>query len=289
MPASELEPRQPAPAIRIRDVPAAAGLVWIRRGMRAFARRPGGFLALFGVMLLAMIALLMVPAVLRLLALALTPLVSLGFMIATEAVQDDLPVHPGMFVQPLAAGAPQRAALLRIGLCYVAMAAAVLLLGDRIDGGEAERWIVAMSTPRPDGSLPEPPPLSALGTAVLVFQLGWAAFVSVPLWYAPALVHWGRQGAAHAMFSSVVALWHTKAAFAMYQLGWCFIGAGLGPPSNPAALALGDPRTAVVLMIPLMSLLTIAFYASLWQGFIDTFEIRGLGMPLDLRGPPGLP
>ena len=43
------------------------------------------------------------------------------------------------------------------------------------------------------------------------------------------------------------------------------------------AAALGDARFGVALVTPLMALLTIAFYASLWQGFVDTFEIRPPG------------
>ena len=269
------------PTIRVRDVPAGMGLAWIARGLRAFARRPGGFLILFVVVLMGMFALLVLPPVLRLLGFVLTPLLSLGFMIGTEAVGNDLPVHPGMFVQPLAAGPAQRSALLKLGLAYVATAAAVLLLGDRIDGGEATRWIVTMSTPLPDGSPPAPPPLSGLGTAVLALQVGWFALVSVPLWHAPALVHWGRQGAAHALFSSLVALWHTRGAFFLFQLGWCVIGATLGMGAGLVAALAGDQRVVVMLMMPLMALLTVVFYVSLWPGFVDTFEIR--------RGAPELP
>lgn len=276
---SDPAPFPSAPVIRVRDVPAGLGLSWIGRGLRAFVRRPGGFLGLFGVVLLAMLALLVLPPVVRLMGFVLTPLLSLGFMIGTEAVGNDLPVHPGMFVQPLTASSEQRSALLKLGLAYVAMAAAVLLLGDRIDGGEATRWMIAMSTPMPDGSPPTPPPLSALGTAVLVLQVGWFALVSVPLWHAPALVHWGRQGAAHAMFSSLVALWHTRGAFVLFQLGWCVIGGALGLGAGLVAALAGDPRVVVALMAPLMALLTVAFYVSLWPGFVDTFEIRQAAPP----------
>jgi hypothetical protein len=265
---------RPLPTIRVRDVPAAAGLAWIRRGLRAFTRRPGAYLGLFGVVLLSMLAMLLLPPVLRLLALALTPLMSLGFMIATEAVGNDLPVTPGMFVHPLTAGPSERAALLRIGLVYVIAAAAVYLTADRIDGGEANRWLMAMSTPKADGSPPDPVPLSALGMLVLALQTGWFALVSVPLWHAPALVHWGRQGAAHAMFSSVVGIWRTRAAFTIYQLGWCAFASALGLVAAVAAAAVEDARFGVAVMMPLMALLTIVFYASLWQGFVDTFEIQ---------------
>jgi hypothetical protein len=277
-------PDLPAPAIRVREVPAAAGLAWIRQGLHVVMRRPLGYLALFVVVFLSLIATLLLPPVLRLLVLALTPLLSLGFMIATEAVGNDLPVTPGMFLQPLAAGSAQRSALLRIGVVYVLTAAAVYLVSDSIDGGEANRWMLAMSTPKADGSPPEPLPLSGLGLFVLLLQMGWFALVSVPLWHAPALVHWGRQGAAHAMFSSVVAIWRTRAAFVLYQLGWCAIACVLGLVATVAAAAVGDARFGVAVMTPLMALLTIAFYASLWQGFVDTFEIRGQDRASASRG-----
>lgn len=277
MPRPDLDATHPAPTVRVRAVPAPAGLVWIRRGLRAFTRRPGAYLGLFGVVLLAMVAMLLLPPVLRLLALALTPLMSLGFMIATEAVGNDLPVTPGMFVQPLAAGPAERSALLKLGLCYVVTAAVVYLASDRIDGGEANRWLIAMSTPKSDGSPPDPVPLSGLGVLVLTLQMGWFALVSVPLWHAPALVHWGRQGAAHAMFSSIVAIWRTRAAFVVYQVGWAVFGSALGLVAAVAAAAMGDARFGVAMMTPLMAILTIAFYASLWQGFVDTFEIRAPG------------
>ena len=46
------------------------------------------------------------------------------------------------------------------------------------------------------------------------------ALLSVPFWHAPALVHWGGQGVAQALFSSTLALWRNKAAFALNGLLW---------------------------------------------------------------------
>ena len=57
MPASESAAALPPLIIRIRNVPALAGLAWIARGFRTFARRPGGFLGLFGLVLLALLVL----------------------------------------------------------------------------------------------------------------------------------------------------------------------------------------------------------------------------------------
>src|SRR5262245_42846839 len=109
MRASDAAPARPPVAIRIREVPPSAGISWIRRGLRMFARRPGGFLGLFGLAMLAMAMLeLLVPLVLIPFALALVPLMSLGFMVATEAVRNDLPIRPGAFIEPLATGSRER-------------------------------------------------------------------------------------------------------------------------------------------------------------------------------------
>ncbi|HEX4511029.1 MAG TPA: BPSS1780 family membrane protein, partial [Burkholderiaceae bacterium] len=249
---------RPAPAIRLREVPAAAGLAWVRRGLRAFMRRPVVYVLLLIALLVALVSMLLLPPFLRLLAFGLTPLASLSFMIATEAVDNDLPVTPGMFARPLATSGAQSAALLCIGLVYVVTGALVYLAADRIDGGESNRWLIAMSTPKADGSPPDPLPLSGVATLVTALQVGWFALVSVPLWHAPALVHWGRQGALHAMFSNVVALWRTRAAFVMYQLGLVALSIALGLLATLLAAALGDARFVVVLMTLVMAFFTIA-------------------------------
>jgi hypothetical protein len=50
--------------------------------------------------------------------------------------------------------------------------------------------------------------------------MGVSRSCTIPLWHAPALMHWGRQGVAKAMFASVVAMWRTRAALLMFGLGW---------------------------------------------------------------------
>jgi hypothetical protein len=274
MPRSEPAARAPV-AIRIRSVPPMAGLAWIRAGFRLFARRPGGFLGLFGIALIAMLLLrLVAPPVVLLLSLALIPLISLGFMVSTSNVLDDLPIHPGAFLEPLRASPPQRRAQLQIGLAYVLTALAAYLIGDWIDKGEATRWMTAIATAKPDGTPPAPQPLSAAGIVSLFLQTGWIALVAVPLWHAPALVHWGRQRTAQAMFSSIVALWRTRAAFVVYNMGWWMIGVMFMFAISLIAALIGNPLIAVTLMVPVLWPLSTVFYITLWYAFVDTFEIR---------------
>jgi hypothetical protein len=290
---SDARPRAPV-VIRIRTVPPLAGLAWIRAGFRLFARRPGGFMLLSGVSFIAVFLLLLaMPPVLEPLWLLLIPLGSLGFMVATEAVLNDLPALPGAFIAPLRTGAPQRRALLLIGLLYVLTALAAYAIGNWIDDGEAVRWMVAVATPAQGGTPTLPPPLSTAGTVSLLLQTSWLVFVSVPLWHAPALVHWGRQRAPQAMFSSIVAVWRTRGAFILYHLGWWVVSVLAMAAIAILTALVGTPLLAVMLFMAAMWPLSTVFYVTFWYGFADTFEIRpapaeAVGEAADARAePPG--
>ncbi|MFL6697667.1 MAG: BPSS1780 family membrane protein [Vitreoscilla sp.] len=262
----------PAPAsIRLRSPPAVAGLLWIRRGFRTFWRRPLGFFGLYLFVVACLVVAVLSPFALLIL-IVLLPMLSLGFMLATEDVLNDLPLRPSVFWAPLLMTKTARRGLLTIGLVYVATSIAIALLADSIDGGEARRWAEKLMTPRTDGQMPDVPPLSALGTAVLLFKSFGVALVSIPLWHAPALVHWGRQGVAQAMFSSVVAIWRTRAAFAMFVVGWITVALGFAMLIILVAAAFGAAAVSLAAFTCLVAL-TATFYVSIWFGFVDTFEI----------------
>ena len=76
--------------IRLRSLPAAAGLFWIRRGVRTFWRRPIGFIGLWMFITLCLgVALIVTRSFALPLLAAGLPLLSVGFMLATEDVLDD--------------------------------------------------------------------------------------------------------------------------------------------------------------------------------------------------------
>ena len=262
-----------APArIRLRSLPATAGLSWIRRGMRTFWRRPLGFVGLWLFATLSLvIALVVTPWALALVAASL-PLLSTGFMLATEDVLDDGRLRPTVFWAPLATTPSTRRAMFAIMLVY---AAAILLLAvaaNTIDGGETRRWIEAATTPGPDGKPPVIPPMSANSVfALRVMSLG-TMLVSIPLWHAPALIQWGRLGAAQAMFSSVVAIWRTRGAFALFLLGWFAIFVGFATLVQLLMAVFGVEAVSLA-AVTCQMVLSITFYVSIWFGFVDTFEI----------------
>jgi hypothetical protein len=279
----------PVPIVRIRRLPAQAGLRWIRQGLRAFLRQPAGFMGLFAMFLLAMLlfslpvaflmplaeAIHLDPVVVSLLSLVLMPLLSLAFMLGTEAVTNDLRVRPGLFFLPLRGCAESRRSLLAIGLLYVVLFALAWFIGNGIDDGETMRWFASRFMVPPDGAVAPalPPPLGPAAQFVMCLKMATIAIGSIPLWHAPALVHWARQGAAKAMFASVIGLWRTKAALAVFMLGW--LGVMFAVTSVLAVLELLLGGSTLFLVIGVISswAMSAVFYVTLWFGFVDTFEI----------------
>jgi hypothetical protein len=258
--------------IRLRSLPPAAGLLWIRRGLRTFFRRPGGFVGLYLFVVIFLVVSMMLPAAVALIVVTLLPLLSLGFMLATEDVLNDMPLRPTVFWTPLTMAPAARRSLLTIGLVYLVASLLLVFFADFVDGGEARRWMETLMTPRTDGKMPEVPPLSGIGTVVLMFKTFGMALVSIPLWHAPALVHWGRQGAAQAMFSSIVSIWRTRGAFLVFGLGWFAVFFLFMALTSIGAAVFGAIAVSLAAMTCLVAL-TAAFYVSTWFCFVDTFEI----------------
>jgi hypothetical protein len=101
--------------------------------------------------------------------------------------------------------------------------------------------------------------------------VGLATLLSIPFWHAPALVHWGGQSAWQSMFSSTLALWRARGAFAVYALGWALVTLGLGLLAMAAVLLLGNRQVVSVLAMPVGLVISAVFYVSLWFGFTDCF------------------
>ena len=97
------------------------------------------------------------------------------------------------------------------------------------------------------------------------------SLLSVPFWHAPALVVWGRQGPAQAMFSSTLAVWRARGAFVLYSLGWFVALGGGGVLASLLMALLGLGGVAVLLLMPMAILFTTAFYVSLYFCFADSF------------------
>ncbi len=270
-------PTSSAPVkIRLRSLPPAAGLHWIRRGFRTFWRRPLGFIGLWLFFTLCLFVITLVSVTVSPLAMlaiaAWLPLLTVGFMQATSDALDDAKLRPSVFRTAFSTTPQAARGMLAIMLIYVAAVALLALCADALDGGETRRWLQAVMTPPTDGKPPVMPAPTAATVGSLRFMMLGLTLVSIPLWYAPALVHWGRQGATQAMFSSVVAIWRTKGAFLTFLLGWFVVGVVFDGMVQLLGAVFGIEAVLPAALSGQM-VLSITYFVSMWFGFVDTFEI----------------
>ena len=269
--------------MKLRQVPAVHGARWVRHGFAAFFRRPLAFAVLFTAFLVFGLFATRLAWVGPLLLLAALPLVSLGFMLATARVLQGRFPTLAVFAEPLRQSRPATLALLRLGLLYAAATAAVMLLSDWVDGGKFEALQVALGDGRAGAAgRAQVGALLADGQLQLgmLLRLGLASLLSLPFWHAPALVHWGRQGVGQALFSSTVACWRNKGAFAVYGCTWGAVIFGFGIAANVLAALLQKPQVMAMAAIPAGLLFSTVFYASLYATFADCF------IPSDAAAPP---
>lgn len=259
-------------ALQLKTVSLAHGPRWVGDGFRAFTRRP---LALGLLFLLFLAASALVAAVLpfvgALLQLMSMPLLSLGYMVATQSALLGGPVHPGQFIEPLRGDAARRRALLVLCASYGVLAFGVLMLCAWVSDDALTRLQALAArgdTTRAeiDALLDEP---GVTRAAWLLGGLGTA--LSIPYWFAPALVHWGGQGVGQSLFSSTLALWRNKGAFTTFMATWVAVIAVSSVLMSMLLAALGAARIAGMLLMPMALLFSSVFYVSQLFAFNDNF------------------
>ena len=258
-------------ALQLKDVPAGRGPRWVGDAFRLFARKPLAFSALFALFLFAAIVAALVPLVGGVLQMMLLPLLSLGFMVASQSALLGGPVRPTQFIEPLQTDPVRRKSLLVLCAAYGLCAVAILWLCDAVSNDALARLQVLLAQGKTaqaevDALLAEPGVATASMIAVV---LGTA--LSLPFWHAPALVHWGGQSVGQALFSSALAMWRAKAAFALYLLTWTSLIMLFGLVSALGLGLLGLRQVASLAALPAGLLFSTVFYVSLLFTFNDSF------------------
>jgi hypothetical protein len=272
--------------MKLQIVPASRGAQWVRQGFAVFFSKPLAFMGLFGLWLLGTLVAQLLPWIGFLLVWGTMPLVTLGFMLATQqALQGQFPTLK-VFVAPLRGTPQQKRALWQLGALYAGAMLCVALIYVLIDGG---RFQTAMQATMASGKA-SPESVEALFSDNRVqFSLLWIltaiSVLSVPFWHAPALVHWGGQPAAKALFFSTVACWRNKWAFAVYALTGASALMGLAIASAMLLALLGQPGLAVLVIPPLGFAFYAVFYASLFFTFVDCFEMPSAPLAIEEATP----
>ena len=258
--------------MKLQTVPARQGTRWVRQGFRIFFARPMAFAGLFAAFMFAMLVLLLLPYLGSLLVLAILPLGSLGFMIATrEVVEGRLP-KPSVFLLPLRRDKSRRNALIQLGIAYMLCVLAISALTDLVDGGALGRMMDSLH----DGQgTPEETAEQLVNGGVLaamLLRVALVALVSVPFWHAPALIFWDRHGCAKALFSSTAACWSNRGAFAVFGCSWFAVIALSGLALNIVFGLLGGTQLLSYVLPPVSLILSTIFYTSLYFTFADSFS-----------------
>lgn len=258
-------------ALTLKTVSPGRGAHWVRDGLRLYLKRPLAFTSLFALFLAAALFVSLLPLVGGVLQMAMVPLLSLGFMVASQSALLEQPFGPRHYIEPLRGAPAQRRALLLLCAAYGGAVALVLWLGDfAANGGYTRLFELLRKTPVPAAELDALLAERGMVTGALV-ATGGLTLVSIPFWHAPALVHWGQQGVLQALFSSTLAVWRCRGAFVVYALAWAGVMLGLAIASSLLVGLLGLARLMPLLAMPIGLFISAWFYVSLIFTFNDSF------------------
>ena len=257
--------------MKLLQVAPGQGTVWVRKAFQAFGRQPLGFASLFAAGLFTSLVLGLVPLLGSIATLALAPVISLLFMIASRRVGAGQAAMPGAIVELFRSGRSRLVALVKLGLVYVAATFLLFWLAGVLDGGALAAFFATLRDAKltPESAAAH---IAAPGVQFgLLLRLLFLGVLSIAFWHAPALVFWGDPGWAKSLFFSSVALWRNKGAFAIYSLVWLALFMVLLAIVSIGAGLFGPERFALV-AAPLMLVFMTLFYASLWFTFADCFS-----------------
>jgi len=257
--------------MQLQQVPPRQGALWVRRGFQVFGKQPLAISGLFAAFVFGVFVLSLLPLIGPVLLLAVLPLVSLGFMLASRRVLEGQLPTPKVFIEPLRAGRPRQRALLQLGVVYALCSLAIIWLSDTVDGGALDALMQALGDPKAGTEAVQQQLADPRLEAGLALRFGLATLLSVPFWHAPALTHWGGQGAAQSLFSSTLACWRNKGAFLVFGAVWAGLVLGFALIANLVFGLLGQPQLVALAAMPASLLLSTIFYASLYFSFADCF------------------
>jgi len=256
--------------LHLQQVPAGNGRLWIRHGFKIFRRQPLAFSGLLGLVLFASMLLGALPFIGPMLGLMAIPVCSLGFMLATHLALQRKTPSIEVFIAPFKLTRERRRHQIALCTGFALVMLLILFAADQIDG-EVTREFMALV--RKDANADAIAAVAAdprLIWGFAVRALGMT-LLSIPYWHAPALVHWGGQSAAQALFSSTLALWRNKGAFALNGLLWAALAFGCSAVISLAFGLLGLLQIVPLASIACFLLLLSVFYASLYFSFVDCF------------------
>jgi hypothetical protein len=248
--------------MKLRTVPAATGLQWVRLGVKTFLKQPLAMAGLF-FMVMAMVSVLaLLPFVGAALSALLTPAINLGLMSATrEATAGRFPM-PTQLLTAFRGGADKTRGVLTLGGLYGLGLLVVLLIAGLLEGGaDVPATMTAEEAMR-----------TALGSPALWFAMVAMLPLQMLFWHAPALLFWHGVPPAKSLFFSLMACWANKGALLVFLLGWTGLFVVLSLALSLLGALLGGAEIAGAIVYPAVLFMASMFFTSIWFTYRDSFE-----------------
>lgn len=251
--------------MKLHPVLAKVGFLWVKQGMRAFAKQP---LALSGLFLLYMLLLSLisaVPFIGNLLALALLPATTLGLMAATQQVESGQFPMPTVLAAAFRAGRERLQAMLLLGGLYALGFMSVLGISAVFDGGQFAQIYLGNAEMTQEVVLSD--------SFQQAMWVGMVLYLPLALlfWHAPALVHWHGISPIKSLFFSWMACWQNKAALTLFMLGWMGVFMLVGLVLSLVGSFFVDAEVSTTLLFMAGLTLAAMFFSSFYFTFRDSF------------------
>jgi hypothetical protein len=252
--------------MKLNIVPASTGVQWFKRGVRTFFKQPLALAGLFVMFMVVMSVLSIVPVIGNVLALALLPAATLGFMAATEETAKGKFPMPTVLLSAFRAGRQQIKSMVVLGVLYALGFLLVLGISATVDGGKFAHMYLFGGSMTPETVMAADFEIAVLVAVSLYMPL------SLLFWHAPALVHWHGISPVKSLFFSMVACMRNFGAFTVYSLAWLgsFITIGMGVAI--VATLIGSPESVTGVMFPLAMLMAAMYFTSIYFTFKDCFD-----------------
>ncbi|MCB2015941.1 MAG: hypothetical protein KDF54_00240 [Hydrogenophaga sp.] len=249
--------------MKLRSVPAATGLQWVRQGVRTFLRQPLALSGLFLIFMALVSVLAMLPVVGAALATLLTPAINLGLMSAAREAEAGRFPMPTQLVTAFRGGQVKTRGVMALGGLYGLGLLVILLVAGLMES----------SAEVPADMVPEEALRSALSSPAL--WIGMVAMMPLQMlfWHAPALLYWHGVPPLKSLFFSLMACWTNKGALLVFLLGWTSLFVTMSLALSLVATALGGTEFVSSLTYPAVLLMASMFFTSIWFTYKDSFDI----------------
>lgn len=248
-------------------------IIWIRQGFWLFKQNPLGFLMLvFMYIFFAQLSIL-IPVIGVFVVLLVTPALSVGFMTACrQAIQKERILPTAYLAAFRLPSTLARKRILQLGLVYTACILILSFLASLIVDFEALLPLLTSD---------QAPSVEAMQQLYKLVFVGGLLYIPIAMlmWFAPLLVAWAEMPLMQAIFSSWMACWSNRGAFAYYLLIWSIVLVAVPMLIGGMLEALGFASIASYVVAPIsmggLTIMYCSFFAT-WKGCFTDNSVEQL-------------